>query len=101
MWDTRAAAPPLTCGAPDRGSATGTAGSSRQAALFLLGEGYHGAMHVTVSGMTRPAHLVRNWSTAWLEALGGANRRTMRRGYEEAYDNGDKTAPHAGPSDPE
>ena len=35
---------------------------------------------------------VRNWWDAWLEAIGGANRRTMRRGYEEA-DDGDESAP--------
>ena len=58
-------------------------------------------MYETVPGKKKSAHLVRNWWTAWLEAIGGANRRTMRRGYEEAYDDGNKTAPHAGPSDPE
>ena len=43
---------------------------------------------------------VRGWWTAWLEAIGGVNRQTMRRAYEDAYGNG-KTVPHAEKLDPE
>ena len=48
--------------------------------------------------MSRPGQFLRPWWDAWLEAIGGVNRRTMRSAYAEAF-GGDETAPRGGPSD--